>query len=220
MGYFTYLIIIILLSLIPQLIVNRIYKKYSTVRVGNGKTGAQLVAEMLAVNHISNVYINSIGGRLTDHYNSKNKSINLSRENFENPSIASIAVAAHETGHALQDFKGYSFLRMRQSLGPATVVANKISWIAVYLGFLLYFTPFIWIGIICLSVIVLFDFITLPVEINASRRAKKYLLSTGTYTYEEVKGVSKVLTAAAFTYVAASLAGVLQLIRLLGVVDD
>lgn len=220
MDYFVYLIIIILLSIIPQIWVHITYRKYSQIRVGNGKTGAQLVEEMLAVNGVSNVSIHQVGGVLSDHYNSKRKTINLSRDNFVNPTVASIAVAAHETGHALQDNKGYFFLKMRHALGPVTIVASKISWIAIYLGFLLFFTPVIWLGIICLGVIVLFDLITLPVELNASARAKEYLTSCGSYSEEEISGVSKVLTAAAFTYVAASLAGILQLIRLLNIVRD
>lgn len=215
MDYYTYLILIILLSIIPQLLVNRAYNKYSQIRVGNGKSGEMVVNEMLFNSGIMGIRINRIGGHLSDHYDSRRKSINLSSENFTNPTIASVAIAAHETGHAIQDNKGYFFLRLRHALGPVTIVASNASWIVIYLGFLMYFTPFIYFGIICLGVVLLFNLVTLPVEINASNRARKYLISTGTYTSEEIAGATKVLTAAAFTYIAVVLAGILQIIRLL-----
>lgn len=220
MGYFGYLLIIIIITLIPQLLVDSAYRRYSQVRIGNGKSGEELVKEMLAENSVTDVNIEKIRGVLTDHYDSRSKCIRLSLANFENPTVASIAVAAHETGHALQDSKGYLFLRLRQTLGPVTIVASKTSWIIIYLGFILFFTPFIWMGIFLLGVVVIFDLVTLPVEINASSRAKQYLLATGGYSDEEIEGVSKMLNAAALTYVAATLAGILQLIRLLSLVRD
>lgn len=215
MDYYTYVLLIVLLSILPQLWVNSVYRKYSQVRVGNGKSGEMVVNEMLFNSGISGISINRIGGHLSDHYDSKRKSINLSSDNFTNPTIASVAVAAHETGHAIQDNKGYFFLRLRHALGPATIVASKISWIFIYLGFLLFFEPLMWVGIICLAVVLLFNIVTLPVEINASSRARKYLISTGTYTSEEISGATKVLRAAAFTYIAVVLAGILQIIRLI-----
>lgn len=210
-----YILLIILLTIIPQILVRVTYEKYAGVEVRTSKNGEELVREMLNANGIHDVSINKIGGVLSDHYNSRTKAINLSIDNFNNPTIASIAVAAHETGHAIQDHQGYSFLRVRQAMGRTAIVASNLSWVFVYLGFIMYFMPLIWVGIILLGVVVLFDLVTLPVEINASRRAKAYLVSTGRYSSEEINGVSKVLSAAAFTYVAVTLAGVLQLIRLL-----
>lgn len=219
MNYWTYVIIITLLAVLPQIWVNNAYNKYSKIKVSNGKTGELLVRDMLTSNGIYNVSINRIGGILTDHYNSKNKSINLSNDNFMTSSIASVAIAAHETGHAIQDNKGYVFLKLRQGLSSFAIVASNISWIGIYLGFLLLSRSLILFGIVALGVILLFNIVTLPVEINASRRAKQYLLSAGTYTMEEMDGVSKVLTAAAFTYIASTLAGLLQIIRLIGIID-
>lgn len=215
MSYFGYLLIIVLLTVIPQVLVKHTYRKYFDIKTMNGQTGEELVKRMLFENGIGDVSIGQIGGTLSDHYDSKRKIINLSMDNFNSSNVASIAVAAHETGHAIQHNKGYLFLKLRKSLGPVTIVASKVSWIVIYLGFLLYFAPFIYLGIILLGVMVLFDLVTLPVEINASIRARKYLISTGNFTNEEISGASKVLTAAAFTYVATTLAGILQIIRLI-----
>ena len=219
MSYFGYLLIIILLTLLPQIWVHSAYRKYSNVKLQNNKSGETIVKNMLFENGVGELRINPIGGTLTDHYNPKDKSINLSMDNFNNGTIASVAIAAHETGHAIQDHKGYFFLKLRRSLGPVTIVASNSSWVFIYLGFLLFSTPLIWFGIILLGIVVLFDLVTLPVEINASSRAKKYLASTGTFSNDELSGVNAMLTAAAFTYIASTLAGILQLIRLLGIVN-
>lgn len=210
-----FLLIIVIITIIPQLLVRGAYEKYSQVRVQSTKNGEEVVKEMLNANGVNGVSINKIGGFLSDHYNSRTKQINLSVSNFEEPTVASVAIAAHETGHAIQDNRGYFFLRLRQAIGTTAVVASNLSWTFVYLGFILYFTPLIWVGVIMLGIVVAFDFVTLPVEINASRRAKQYLVSTGRYSSEEIEGVSKVLNAAAFTYIAVTLAGVLQLLRLI-----
>ena len=214
-----YLVLIILITVIPQVMVRRTYEKYANIKVNSLKNGADVVKDMLYSNGIGGIGVNKISGELTDHYNPRRKEINLSVDNFEEPTIASIAVAAHETGHAIQDHNGYFFLRLRQMMGSSAIVASNLSWTFVYLGFILYFTPLIWIGVIMLGIVVAFDFVTLPVEINASRRAKEYLVSTGRYSSEEIEGVSRVLTAAAFTYVAVTLAGVMQLLRLLRHLD-
>lgn len=210
-----YFLLITLIILIPQLLVQSTYNKYSRMEIKNGKTGEMLVYEMLRQNGVNDVDVERIGGMLSDHYDSRAKKIRLSSDNFNNPSVASIAIAAHETGHALQDNKGYFFLKLRHTLGPVTMTASKASWIFLLLGIILYFSPFFWFGIILFSVVVVFDLVTLPVEINASNRAKQYLASTGAYSEEELYGASKVLNAAALTYVAATLASILQLIRLI-----
>lgn len=215
MGDLMYILLIVLITIIPQILVNNTYNKYSQVKVNSLQTGEDIVKEMLHTHGVDGVSIGEIGGQLTDHYNSKTKRINLSRSNFNKPTVASIAVAAHETGHALQDARGYFFLKLRHAMGQTAIVASNLSWTFVYLGFILYFAPFVVVGICLLGIVVLFDLVTLPVEINASNRAKKYLASTGRYSREELEGVSKVLNAAAFTYIAATLAGILQLMRLI-----
>lgn len=215
MGDLTYVLLIIVITIIPQILVRNTYNRYAKVKVNSLQTGADIVKEMLDANGVDGVSIGQISGELTDHYNSKTKRINLSNSNFNKPTVASIAVAAHETGHALQDAKGYFFLKLRHGMGQTAIVASNLSWVFVYLGFILYFAPFVYLGIILLGIVVLFDLVTLPVEINASNRAKRYLADTGRYSYEELEGVSKVLNAAAFTYIAATLAGVLQLLRLI-----
>jgi Zn-dependent membrane protease YugP len=140
--------------------------------------------------------------------------------NYNSATVAGVAVAAHEMGHAIQDKEGYFFLRLRCGMGKLTIVASNLSWIVIYLGFLMWYTPLIIVGIALFGVTVFFDLITLPVEMNASKRAFEYLKSTGEYSDEELSGVNKVLKAAAFTYIASTLAGAIQLIRLIGILKS
>ena len=214
-----YLLVVTLLCISSQLWINHEYNKYSNVEVSNGKNGVEIVNGMMGRYNLHGLRINMIRGKLTDHYNSQDKSINLSMDNYNKPSIASIAVAAHEMGHAIQDNKGYLFLKLRKWLGPITIISSRISWVFIYLGFVIGYLPIIWMGIILVGIVLLFDLVTLPVELNASKSAKDYLVSTGEFNKEELEGVSKVLTAAAFTYLASTLAGALQLIRLISYAD-
>ena len=207
-----FLAIIILLE-ISQITINRVYNKYASMEASLPQTGEQTVRNMLSSNGINDVEIGYISGRLNDHYNSKNKTINLSKNSLTN-SISAIAVAAHETGHAMQDHKGYAMLRLRKFLAPVCSFASKLVWVFIFAGIILQFFDLITIGLILMGVTIVFQLVTLPVEFDASRRAIAYL---GTLGYDEYSmyGFKKVLKAAAFTYVAGTLASIMQLIRLL-----
>lgn len=218
MDYIFYLVIVTLLLASAQLIVHSAYSKYSNVETRCQKTGLQIVEDMQIKHNLNEISVYKIPGELTDHYNPKNKSIALSSLNYNTSTVAGIAVAAHEMGHAIQDKEGYFFLKIRSGMGKLTIVASNLSWIVIYLGFIIWYLPFIYVGIALFAITVIFDLITLPVELNASKRAAEYLRQTGDYSDQELKGVRKVLNAAAFTYIASTLAGALQLLRLIGIV--
>ena len=218
MDYFFYLVVVSLLLCSASLIVRSTYSKYAEIRTSSDKTGCDVVIDMKNKYSLNNVNIEVIPGVLTDHYNPKRKTIALSKGNYYEATIAGIAVAAHEMGHAIQDKNRYFFFRLRQGMGKLTIVASNLSWIIIFLGFVMWTLPLVYFGIVLFAITVIFEIITLPVELDASRRAKEYLSSTGAYTKQEVEGMSKVLNAAAFTYIASTLAGILQLIRLLGIV--
>lgn len=215
MDYLFYLILVTLLCASAEWIVNSTYNKYSKISTNSNKCGLDVVEDMKLKNNLSNLVVYKGQGHLTDHYDPRNKSIFLSPSNYNSSSVAGVAVAAHEMGHAIQDKENYLLLRIRRNLGPVTIVSSKLSWIIIYIGFLFWSTTFIWVGIAFFGITVLFDLVTLPVELNASKRAKDYLKSTGNYNEDELKGISSVLNAAAFTYLASTLAGALQLLRLI-----
>ena len=218
MDYIFYLIIVTLLLASAQLAIHSAYSKYSRIETNCQKTGVEVIGEMQIKHNLSEISVYKIPGELTDHYDPRNKSIGLSSLNYNTSTIAGIAVASHEMGHAIQDKEGYFFLKLRHGMGKLTIVASNLSWIVIYLGFIIWYLPFIYVGIALFAITVLFDLITLPVEINASKRAAEYLKQTGDYNEQELIGVRKVLRAAAFTYIASTLAGALQLLRLIGIV--
>lgn len=204
---------IIFLLLISQIWISVTYKKYSNTDASLPMTGKDIVENMLKINGINDVYLGTTKGNLDDHYNSKIKKINLSKNSCTTNSIAAIAVAAHETGHAVQDHENYFMLKIRKLLGPITVICSKFIWIAIFIGILLQFFELIVLGLVFMGVTVLFQVITLPVEFDASRRAVKYLSTVG-YDEYTMSGIKKMLKAAAFTYIASTIASLLQLIRL------
>lgn len=207
-------LLIVLLPLIAQFKIKSSYSKYSKIVNKSGLTGRDVAEKILRKNGIENVNIYRISGQLTDHYDPKSKSVSLSEKIYSTNSISAIAVAAHECGHAIQDKIGYSFLRLRHSLIPIVNITSSISSIFIFLGFVTEFLGILKIGIVLLSVGLLFQLVTLPVEFDASRRAKIELESLGLVTSEEIKGTKKVLKAAALTYVAGFLASALQILRL------
>ena len=208
------LLLIILLPIIAQAIVRRSYNKYSKVKSSSNLTGKDVANMILERNGIKNVSVEQIGGTLSDHYNPKGKNICLSSSIYNDCSISSISVAAHECGHALQDKEAYSFFNFRSMLVPVVNVTSKISSIIIIIGFILEFANLLEIGIILLCVGLLFQLITLPVEFNASKRARIQLQELGLITQDELSGVKKVLSAAALTYVAGFLAEMLQVLRI------
>ena len=221
-GYYyydpTYMLIVIsaLISLFAQFLVNSRFSKYSRVRSRSGMTGAQAAERILQSQGIYDVAIQRVSGKLTDHYDPRNKTINLSDAVYASTSVAAVGVAAHECGHAIQHARGYAPLSFRSALVPVANIGSQLSWLFIILG--IFFGgshTLIMIGILMFSAAVLFQLVTLPVEFNASGRALKLLSETGILQKDEVSDTRKVLSAAALTYVAAAATAVLQLLRLL-----
>lgn len=221
-GYYyydpTYMLIVIsaLISLFAQFLVNSRFSKYSRVRSRSGMTGAQAAERILQSQGIYDVAIQRVSGKLTDHYDPRNKTLNLSDAVYASTSVAAVGVAAHECGHAIQHTRGYAPLSFRSALVPVANIGSQLSWLFIILG--IFFGgshTLIMIGILMFSAAVLFQLVTLPVEFNASGRALKLLSETGILQKDEVSDTRKVLSAAALTYVAAAATAVLQLLRLL-----
>ena len=209
------ILVIIVLPLIAQGKINSTYNKYSKVDNSINISGKEVAKKILESNGLSNVSVNKIDGSLTDHYDPKRKIVNLSSNIYDDNSIASVSVAAHECGHAIQDKEAYAFLRFRSSLVPIVNFTSRFATIFIILGFILEFLNFVYIGIALLSVGLLFQLITLPVEFDASRRGKEELQKLGLVADSDISGTKKVLNAAAFTYVASFLASALQVARLI-----
>ena len=221
-GYYyydpTYMLIVIsaLISLFAQFLVNSRFSKYSRVRSRSGMTGAQAAERILQSQGIYDVAIQRVSGKLTDHYDPRNKTLNLSDAVYASTSVAAVGVAAHECGHAIQHARGYAPLSFRSALVPVANIGSQLSWLFIILG--IFFGgshTLIMVGILMFSAAVLFQLVTLPVEFNASGRALKLLSETGILEKDEVSDTRKVLSAAALTYVAAATTAVLQLLRLL-----
>ena len=216
----TYWMVIVgvVLSLLASLKVKSTFSKYSRVRSMSGMTGAQAAEKILNSQGIYDVNIQRVSGNLTDHYNPSNKTLNLSDSVYSNTSVAAIGVAAHECGHAIQHAKGYAPLAFRSALVPVANFGSSISWILILIGLFINSRSsmmIIYTGIICFSLAVLFQIVTLPVEFNASSRAVNLLGQIGILGDTELSQTKKVLSAAALTYVAAAAASILQLLRLL-----
>ena len=219
-SYYIVLGVSFLISLIAQIIVKATFNKYTKVQASTGMTGAQAAATLLMSQGIGNVSIGRIAGSLTDHYNPSNNTLVLSEPVFGQSSISAIAVAAHECGHAMQHATGYFPLTLRTKLVPAVNISSRVSWIFIIIGLFFYSTVanwFLYIGIILFSAAVVFQLVTLPVEINASRRALTLLQQNGILAGNENAAARKVLNAAALTYVAAACVSILQLLRLIAI---
>lgn len=205
----------LLIAMYAQMKVKGTFNKYLQIRSKSGLTGAEVARQLLAARGLSNVRVEQTRGHLTDHYDPRDKTIKLSPEVYQGSSLASLGVAAHETGHAFQDASEYGPLKFRNNLVP---VANLGSQWGLPLGVLGFFFGNEWmieIGILFFLGAVLFHLVTLPVEFNASNRAIKLLQGHGILSSQEIAGARKVLNAAAFTYVAAALVSVVHLLRLL-----
>lgn len=215
----TYILVLIgvVLSLMASAKLKGTYQRYSAVRSVCGMTGAEAAKRLLNNQGIYDVTIKRVGGSLTDHYDPRTKTVNLSDAVYGSTSIAAIGVAAHECGHAMQDATDYSPLRIRAALVPAANIGAQLSWPLILIGLFLggAGSTLMFMGIVLFSLAVLFQLVTLPVEYNASHRAVALLDSTGILAGQEVGQTRKVLNAAALTYVAAAAASILQLLRLL-----
>lgn len=212
-----------MLLLIPALLfgiwaqwkVKSTFKRYSKIPSNSGMTGYQVAKNLLERNNIFDVEVEEIQGSLTDHYDSKEKKLRLSEQNFRGSSVASIGVAAHEVGHAIQDNRGYAPLRWRLAFYPVARLGSGL-WFWLFLaGMILTIPALIDVGIIFFATTLVFQIVTLPVEFNASSRALAQLSSGGFITKDDSDGAKAVLNAAAMTYLAAAAMALSQLVRLL-----
>jgi Zn-dependent membrane protease YugP len=213
------------LIMIPPLIfmiyaqarVNSAFNKYSKIANAQHITGVEAAEKLLRSNGLDNIKVEEVKSRLGDHYDPSKKVLRLSPAVANTPSVAALGIVAHEVGHAVQDKVGYAYMRFRTSLVPAANLGSTLGYIFVIVGFLLaaFGTAFgmtvVWIGVFLFSLAVMFSLVTLPVEYNASNRARQMLRSTGLLVAQEYDGASAVLSAAALTYVAATLQAVAQL---------
>ena len=208
-----YFAALLLIPMWAQSKVKGTYRKYSRVTTSSGLTGAQTARKILDDNGLQDVQINAVKGTLTDHYDPRNKTVNLSTDNYNGSSMAAVAVAAHEVGHAIQDQQDYAFLKFRSALVPLASFGSNSAMFIIIAGILLQMYNLLLIGIIFMAFAVLFQIVTLPVEFNASSRAMDQLVGVGIIQNVEERETKKVLDAAALTYVAAALVAVMELMR-------
>ena len=212
--YYMVVLVALVLGVAAQGYIKSTYRKWSQVDAGIEGTGADVARRMLASGGAGSVGITRVAGSLTDHYDPRDNKLHLSDDNYRGASVASVAVACHEAGHAIQAAEGFGFYRLRTMLVPAVTIAER-SWVLVLLaGVFLSISGFVQLAIVLFAVSVVFQLVTLPVEIDASRRAVAYLSAHGSGLDE--RGARAVLTAAALTYVAAALTSIMQLVYLLG----
>lgn len=216
--YFIIMLPPLIFMIYAQSKVNSTFKKYSNVANSQRLTGVAAAERLLRANGLNNVKVEGVESRLGDHYDPSKKVLRLSPAVANSPSVAALGIVAHEVGHAVQDKTGYAFLRFRTSFVPAANLGSTLGYICVILGFFIYMfsrsefgLTVVLAGIFLFSLAVIFSLITLPVEYNASNRARQMLQSTGLVSVQELSGASAVLSAAALTYVAATLQAVAQL---------
>ncbi len=213
-GYILVMILGLIISGIASLWVKRSYSKHSKEMSASGMTGAQVARSILDRNGLTNVRVEPVAGQLTDHYDPGAKVVRLSEDNYNKPSIAGVSVAAHEVGHAVQDATGYTPMKLRSGLVPVANFSNQLFMPLILMG--IFIAPFFFeLAAIVFAGVLLFHVVTLPVEINASTRAYGQLTNYGFLSRKEAGGTKRVLSAAAFTYIAAALTSLLMLVWLL-----
>lgn len=213
-GYFL-LFLLMIVAFFANMGVKNTFNKYHKIRNARGLTGAEAAEKMLRQNGIYDVRVERVGGYLSDHYDPRGKVIRLSEPVYDNPSVASVSVACHEAGHALQHANGYVPLSLRSAVLPVAQFGSQALWPLVIAGMILRMSMFIKVGIVFFAFSVVFQLLTLPVEFNASSRALRQMNEYGILVDEENSHAKKVLNAAAMTYVAAAAIAIGQLIRLL-----
>lgn len=205
----------LIITMAAQAFVSSSYSKYSKIKNERGITGAEAARYILDKNGLNNIYVVETGGYLTDHYDPTKKVIRLSRNVYRDASIGAVAVACHECGHAIQDKENYKFMRIRSSLVPIVNFSSYAGYFAIMFGLLFSSQNLIWLGIITEIIILLFQLVTLPVEINASKRALTELDYSHVFNSKELKQGKTMLTAAALTYVASIATTIIQILRLI-----
>jgi uncharacterized protein len=212
-SYLIFMLPALLLMMAVQWYVKSAYNRWSRIPARSGTTGAQAAQRLAQSGGLYDVRIEGISGNLTDHYDPRTKRLRLSPGVYQGQSVAALAIAAHELGHALQDHEGYFPLRLRAAMVPAVNIGSYLGWILIMIGIVIQALELAWLGVAVFSAGAFFALATLPVELNASARAKRLLRDTGLIRgTEEERGVNNVLNAAALTYVAALITAVLQLL--------
>lgn len=204
----------VILVLYAQIKINTTYSKYRRIRNIKGITGREVARIILEANGLSQINIYETNGNLTDHYNPTKKLIKLSSDIYDGTSIASVAVAAHECGHAIQDKENYSFFKIRSILVPVVNFISYLGYFGLIVSLFAGVTGYLKLSILILFATTLFQLVTLPVELDASKRAKELLINLGLVSIEEENSVKKVLSAAAMTYIASLISSILNLLRL------
>ena len=218
--YLLYMLPAILAMLAAQLYVNSTYRRWGKIPTASGSTGLEAVRRILSRSGMGDIPIQQVPGQLTDHYDPRKKELRLSAAVYQGNSIASVAIAAHELGHVQQDQEGYFPLRLRSMLVPAVNIGSTLGWILIMVGLLLNVIGIAWLGVFAFSGGAIFALATLPVELNASARAKALLQNSGVIlSSQEQRGVNQVLNAAALTYVAALFTSVMQLLYWISIVS-
>jgi Zn-dependent membrane protease YugP len=216
--YMIFMLPAFILMLVAQGYVSGAYRKWSQVMARSRLTGAQAAQRLISAGGLS-VNVDGVRGKLTDNYDPRQKVLHLSEGVYNSPSVAALAITAHELGHAMQDQEGYFPLRLRAALVPAVNIGSYLGWILIFLGLILRMTNLAWLGVLVFSCGAIFALATLPVELNASARAKQLLTNTGMIVGEdERRGVNNVLNAAALTYVAGLVSAVMQLLYFVSMV--
>jgi Zn-dependent membrane protease YugP len=211
--YMIFMLPAMLVMMAVQFYVRSAYSRWSQVPARSRYTGAQAAQRLIQTGGLSGVRIEGVPGEMTDHYDPRSKTLRLSSGVYGSSSVAALAIAAHELGHAMQDYEGYGPLRLRAALVPMVNIGSYLGWILLLIGILLQATGIAWLGVLVFSGGAVFALATLPVELNASARARQLLANSGLIAGEdEMRGVSKVLNAAAWTYVAALFTAVMQLL--------
>ena len=212
-NYWVYMIPAFFVMLAAQYYVSSTYKKWSQVRNRSHLTGGEAAQRLIRTGGLDDVRVEGVSGKMTDHYDPRSKVLRLSQGVYQTSSVAAVAIAAHELGHAMQDQEGYFPLRLRSTIIPVVNIGSTLGWLFIILGIFMQWTGLAWLGVIVFSAGALFAMATLPVELNASARAKKLLVQSGIIIgQDEKQGVNKVLNAAALTYIAALLTSVMQLL--------
>lgn len=214
---YTFILLIpaMIFAFYAQFKVSSTYEKFSKIRSASGISGAQLGRDLLDRNDLGNITVSPTAGKMTDNYDPRNKSLNLSEGVFDSSSVAALGIVAHEVGHAVQDANAYFPIKIRSSIVPISNFGSTLSIPLFFLGLIMSYGPLMDAGIVLFSLAVAFTVITLPVEFNASKRAVSMLESSGYMPAEEISMAKKVLNAAALTYVAATAMALMQLLRLI-----
>ena len=218
----TYFLVLLGMAIVlfAQSRVKTTFNKYDQLDTARGITGKQAAERILQTAGIYDVKVEAVRGSLTDHYDPRNKVLRLSEATYNNTSVAAVAVAAHECGHAVQDQQDYSFLKLRSAFVPFVQIGSNLAMPLIFIGLLLNMMGLVNVGIIAFSLVLIFQLITLPVEFDASKRALAILGDTGVFVQEETPAAKKVLDAAAFTYIAATLSTALQLLRFIMIANS